>query len=331
MWAYLVRRLLYYIPLYLCILMVLMLLLRLDQDSAIAARLGKNATPETIATVKQAMDLDKPFFIQYANFLGDVFTLSFDQRSWDQSLPVGEMIRKAIPPTLMITIPSLAFTAVISVCIGLVCSFNRGRWLDRWLMIAAVLGMSVSYLVYIIIGQYFGAYILGQEMGLTPFEIEGYEAVFPPLEGAEGGAWVPGNWVKYCALPVIIGVIVAMGYDTRFYRAVMVEECARDYIVTATAKGATSKKIMFVHMLKNAMIPIVTRVMISLPFLIAGSILVEYYFSIPGMGRTMIDAINSKDFPVVQATVSVFAAFVIITVILTDVCYAIVDPRVRLS
>ena len=132
-------------------------------------------------------------------------------------------------------------------------------------------------------------------------------------------------------LPVIIGVIVAMGYDTRFYRAVMVEECSRDYITTALAKGATSKKIMFVHMLKNALIPIITRVMISLPFLIAGSILVEYYFSIPGMGRTMIQAIKSQDFPVVQATVSVFAAFVIVSVILTDVLYAIVDPRVRLS
>ncbi|GJM18067.1 MAG: hypothetical protein DHS20C14_02800 [Phycisphaeraceae bacterium] len=331
MWAYLVRRLLYYIPLYLCILLVLMLLLRIDVDSAVAGQLGKQATPEQIQLKKDKMGLNDPFYKQYAMFLGDVFTLSFDQRSWEQELPVGEMIRKALPPTLMITLPSLAFTAVISIAVGLVCSFNRGRFLDRGLMIAAVLGMSVSYLVYIIIGQYFGAYVLGQQHGITPFEIEGYEAVFPPIEGSDGAWFVPGNWIKYCALPVIIGVGVAMGYDTRFYRAVMVEECARDYIVTATAKGATSKKIMFVHMLKNAMIPIVTRIMISLPFLIAGSILVEMYFSIPGMGRTMITAINGKDFPVVQATVAVFAAFVIVTVILTDVCYAIVDPRVRLS
>ncbi|MEZ6319299.1 MAG: ABC transporter permease [Phycisphaerales bacterium] len=331
MWSYLVRRLLYYIPLYLCILLALMLLLRIDVDSAVAAQLGKNATPESIAATKQSMGLDQPFYKQYGNFLWDVVTLSFDQRSWDQKRPVGEMIRDAIPPTMMITIPELLITAVISIAVGLVCSFNRGRLLDRTLMIAAVLGMSVSYLVYIIIGQYFGAYVLGQRMGITPFEIEGYSPIFPPLEGG-GGAWFePGNWVKYCALPVIIGVIVAMGYDTRFYRAVMVEECTRDYITTAVAKGATAKKIMFVHMLKNAMIPIVTRVMISLPFLIAGEILVEMYFNVPGMGRTMINAIISRDFPVVQATVAVFAAVVIITVILTDVCYAIVDPRVRLS
>ena len=332
MWAYLVRRVLYYIPLYLSILLAVMLLLRVNADSAVAARLGKNATPETIEGFRKDMGLDQPIYKQYMTFLGDVVTLRFEQRSWDQDLPVGEMVRRAIPPTLMITIPELTITAAISIAIGLVCSYNRGRWLDRGLMFIAVLGMSVSHLVFIILGQYLGAYVLGQRMGLTPFAVSGYEPVFGALEGRpEAGLFVPGNWVRFCALPVIIGVLVAVGYDTRFYRAVMVEEGTRDYITTAVAKGATARKIMFVHMLKNAMIPIITRVMISMPFLIAGSILVEFYFGIPGMGRTMIDAINAKDFPVVQATVAVFAAFVIITVILTDVLYALVDPRVRLS
>jgi peptide/nickel transport system permease protein len=142
---------------------------------------------------------------------------------------------------------------------------------------------------------------------------------------------LPERWAHYCLLPVIISVIVSMGYDTRFYRAVMVEESARDYITTARAKGASKSKIMFVHMLKNAMIPIITRVVISLPFLIAGSILVENYFGIPGMGRTLIQAVNSKDFPVIQAFTAVFAALYIVTIILTDVLYAWFDPRVRLS
>lgn len=332
MWAYFVRRLLYYFPLYLAILLVVMLLLRINQDQAVAMQLGKNPTPESIEATREGLGLDKPFVLQYWNFLVDTFTLRFEVRSWDQKRPVGEMIRAAIPPTLMITIPSLAFTAVISIAIGLVCSFTRGRWLDQTLMFGAVLGMSVSYLVYIILGQYFGAFVLGQNLGLTPFEIEGYEAVFGALEGrSDTGVFVPGNWLRYCALPVLIGVIVAMGYDTRFYRAVMVEECTRDYITTARAKGATAGKIMFVHMLKNAMIPIVTRVMITLPFMITGSILVEVYFNIPGMGRTMINAINARDFPVVQATVAVLAAAVILTVILQDIVYALVDPRVKLS
>lgn len=279
---------------------------------------------------------------QYATFIWSIVTLDLSERSWEIKRPVGELIASAIPPTLFITVPSLVITATISIGIGLVCSFQRGRWLDRSLMILAVLGMSVSYLVYIIIGQYFGAFVLSEDWGIKLFEIHGYEKVMGIRDSSGAGDlpvwwnprdWLlsPGRWVKYCMLPVLIGVIVAMGYDTRFYRAVMVEESGRDYIITARAKGATAKKIMFVHMLKNAMIPIITRVMITLPFLITGSILVEMYFGIPGMGRTMITAINSKDFPIVQATVAFFAGVVILTVILTDVLYALVDPRVRLT
>lgn len=167
-------------------------------------------------------------------------------------------------------------------------------------------------------GQYFGAYKLNQWLGWELFAVSGYEP----------GLW---NWPHYCLLPVLISVIVAMGYDTRFYRAAMVEETGRDYIVTARAKGAGQAKVMFVHMLKNAMIPIITRVMITLPFLIAGSIVTEMYFNIPGMGLRLISAIEAKDFPVVQCFAAIFAALFIVTNILTDVLYALVDPRVRLS
>ncbi len=339
MWAYVIRRIVYFIPVYLGIIFLVMAMLRINDP--VYAYLGKNASEMEIQQTRERFGLDRPFIVQYADFVWDVARFDFSQRSWEQKRPVGQMIASAIPPTLFITVPSLILTATISIAIGLICSFNRGRWLDQSLMVLAVLGMSISYLVYIILGQYFGAYVLGQDMGLTPFEIEGYEPVVGLRQAAEGssshwwnlGDWVftPMNWVKYCMLPVIIGVIVAMGYDTRFYRAVMVEESGRDYIVTARAKGATAKKIMFVHMLKNAMIPIITRVMITLPFLITGSILVEQFFGIPGMGRTLITAITSKDFPVVQATVAFFAGIVILTVILTDVLYALVDPRVRLS
>src|SRR6185436_16426311 len=163
----------------------------------------------------------------------------------------------------------------------------RGGAVDRTLMLLAVLGMSVSYLVYVILGQYFGAALLNKKLGYELFAIQGYK---PGIE----------HWAHFCALPVIIGVVVAVGFDTRYYRAVMVEETSRDYIATAKAKGATKPKIMFVHMLKNAMIPIITRVMITLPFLIEGSIVLESYFNIPGMGKTMIEAISHKDFPVIQ-------------------------------
>ena len=316
MWAYIFRRVVYNIPVYLGIVLLVMLLLRVNDP--VYAYLGKNATPEQIELLREDMGLKEPFFVQYARFLGDIFTLSFDDRSWDQKRPVGSMIRDAIPPTLAITLPQLVITAGLSIVAGLISSFFRGRWIDRGLVLVMVLGMSVSYLVYIILGQYFGAFWLSDRLGVEIFAIEGYE---PGLR----------HWTHCCALPVAIGVVVAMGYDTRFYRAVMVEESGKDYIVTAMSKGVGKRRIMFVHMLKNAMIPIVTRVMITLPFVITGSILLEMYFGIPGMGRTLINAVNANDFPVIQAFAALFAALFIVSLILTDVCYALVDPRVRLS
>ena len=129
----------------------------------------------------------------------------------------------------------------------------------------------------------------------------------------------------------MISVIVSMGYDTRFYRAVMVEETQAEYITTARAKGASRIKIMFVHMLRNAMIPIITRVMITLPFLVTGSILLEQFFGIPGMGYTLLSAITNGDFPVVEVFTAVFAGLFILSLIATDILYALFDPRVRLQ
>lgn len=314
MWPFIFRKLVYNVPVYLGIILLVMLALRVHNP--VHGFLGKNAKPSDIEKKMQQVGLDRPFYVQYF-----VFLKSFDlaTESWDQpGRTVGEMLTTSIRPSLAITLPALLLATFISVCIGLISSYFRGRPVDRTLVVLAVLGMSVSFLVYIILGQYFGAYRLNEKLGFEIFAIEGYETGI-------------GNWVHYCLLPVLISVIVAMGYDTRFYRAVMVEESQRDYIVTAQAKGASKAKIMFVHMLKNAMIPIITRFVISLPFLIMGSILLETYFGIPGMGRTLINAVRARDFPVVQAFTAVFAALYIVTIILTDVLYALVDPRVRLS
>jgi len=325
MWAYILRKILYNIPVYLGIILLLMVLLRVNDP--VYAFLGKSASPEQIQVKRHEMGLDRPFLAQYRDFVWDILRMDFSQRSWEQKRPVGQMIRKAVGPSLAITAPSLFLTAIISVTIGLIASFYRGRSVDRTLMLLAVLGMCVSYLVYIILGQYFGAYWPRKALGTSVFAV----SVDATVGDEAGYFFVPANWVRFCMLPVLINLVVAMGYDTRFYRAVMVEEGTRDYIITAKAKGASKRKIMFVHMLKNAMIPIVTRVMITLPFLITGSILVEMYFGIPGMGRTLINAINAKDFPVIQAITALLAAVMIVTVILTDVLYALLDPRVRLQ
>jgi len=330
MWVYIVRRVLYNIPVYLGILLLVMAALRVNDP--VYAYLGKSATVEQIETKRVNMGLDRAFPIQYYSFVKNLVTLDFSARSWDQNLPVSRIVSDAVPATAMITAPALFITASISITIGLICSFYRGQKIDQLLLILAVIGMSISFLVYIIMGQYIGGYLYGGKNGFLPFETDGYKTALSTLT-----YWrtepinAIDDWLKFCGLPVLISVIVSMGYDTRFYRAVMVEETGKDYITTARAKGATNRKIMFVHMLKNAMIPIITRIMISLPFLIVGSILTEVYFGIPGMGRTLITAITSKDFPVVEYMSAIFAAVVIGTVILTDVLYAVVDPRVRLS
>jgi peptide/nickel transport system permease protein len=374
MWAYILRRLLYNIPVYLGIILLLMALLRVNNP--VYAYLGKSPSDAQIAALTQQMGLDRPFLpisitfpkpetasrlafwkwdvgfhhprrTQYGDFLIRLVRLDFSEPSWEQKRPVGSMLKNAVGPSLSVTVPTLIITASLAISIALISAFTRGRATDRTLMIFAVIGMSISVLVFIILGQYFGAYWLNGQLDRSIFAISGYQP-WIRWSSIDLGALTlferslslgipypsyfrPQIWAHYCLLPVLIGVVVSMGYDTRFYRAVMVEECNRDYIVTARAKGATEKKIMFVHMLKNAMIPVITRIMITLPFLIVGSILIEYYFNIPGMGRTLITAINSKDFPVIQAFTAVFAAVVIASNILTDVLYALVDPRVRLS
>ncbi len=323
MWNYIVRRLLYNIPVYLGIILLLMALLRVGAADPAYTFLGKNAEPGDLERIRQQLGLDKPFLVQYFHFLWDVLTLNFEQESWGRpGRTVGEMLSTAYIPTLMITVPGLMITATISICVALISAFNRGRFADRILMVAAVVGMSVSFLVYIIVGQYYGAFQLKEWVGTEVFAIEGFDM--------EKNGFISG-WLTYCALPVIISVIVAMGYDTRFYRAVMVEESTKDYMVTAKAKGAGRRKVMFVHMLKNAMIPIITRIMTTLPFLIVGSVLLEYYFNIPGMGNRLLGAIADKDFPVIQTFTAIFAVVFILSNILTDVLYALVDPRVRLQ
>ncbi|MEM7166199.1 MAG: ABC transporter permease [Planctomycetota bacterium] len=319
MWGYIVRRILINIPVFLGILLVVFIALRSGPPPE-DAYLGKHSSEEQKRLFREKAGLDKPLLVQYGTFVWNVVRLDFEAESWDhRGKRVIDKLKDAVMPTLWLTVPSLIITTILAISIGLISSFYRGRLPDRILMLIAVLGMCISYLVYIIFGQYWGASLLNEAIAPRKlFEIEGYE---------------PGisNWFRFCMLPVMINVIVALGYDTRYYRAVMVEECNRDYITTAVAKGASTRKVMFVHMLKNAMIPIITRIMITLPFLIAGSLLIEYYFNIPGMGRVLISSIHSKDFPVVEVFTAIFAVVFIATNILTDVLYALVDPRVRLQ
>jgi peptide/nickel transport system permease protein len=334
MWSYVLRRVLYNIPIFLGIILLLMVLLRVNDP--VYAQLSKNATQAEIELKRKELGVDRPLLIQFAEFMlpiewkdeGIEWTgsvLGLNQRSWYREDTVKNIVAPSVMPSMSITVPALVLSTVLSIGVGLISAANRGRMIDRTLVFLAVIGMSVSFLVFIILGQYFGAFWLTKQLGFEVFAVRGYEGKFPQT-------WnLPMNWAKYCLLPVLISVIVTLGYDTRFYRSVIVEQSTSDYIRTARAKGCPERTVMVKHLLRNAMIPIITRVMITLPFVVVGSLLLEVYFSIPGLGQTLYTHVTNKDFPVTQTIVAVLAIIFIASNILTDVLYALVDPRVRLS
>jgi peptide/nickel transport system permease protein len=311
MWPYIIRRMLWGIPILFGVTFMVFMGLHVMKGSPAAAFVGKAATQEQIDQFDEKNGFDKSYPAQYWDYVGEVVTMDFG-RSWKTDRPVSEMIADGAGKSVSLTMPALVFTSLISICLALIASFFRGRKLDRGVMLLAVMGMSISFLVYIVVLQYLLAFLL------PLFQIHGYEPGF-------GERW------QFLVLPIMIQVIVGMGYDTRFYRSVFVEEVNKDHITTAYAKGASKRRVMFVHVLKNALIPIITRIMISIPFLVTGSLLLEQFFGIPGIGSMLLAALDTDDFPVIKALSVLISIIFIISTILNDVLYAVVDPRVRLK
>jgi peptide/nickel transport system permease protein len=220
--------------------------------------------------------------------------------------PVSALLKQGVIPSLSLTIPIFFIGMVASISLSLICAFFRDTWVDRFFVLTSVALMSINYLVYIVAAQYWLAF----RKGLFP--VWGYE-----------------SW-RYLALPVLIGVISGLGANVRFYRTIMLDEMYKDYIRTAFAKGVSRARVLFVHVLKNAMIPIITNVVMAIPFLYTGSLLLESFFGIPGLGYLSISAINSSDIDVVRALVLIGALLFVAANLLTDLCYALVDPRVKL-
>jgi peptide/nickel transport system permease protein len=222
------------------------------------------------------------------------------------------MIKEGAIPSLTLSVPAFLVTLVTSLSISLMVAFFRGKMVDKVAVFLCVSLMSISSLAYILFFQWF----LGYKQGWFP--IAGYESGFP-------------DFLEYIILPLIIWLILSLGPDVRFYRTVILDEIYQDYVRTARAKGVSEKIILFKHVLKNAMIPIITSVVIQLPFLILGALLLETFFSIPGLGSMTLEAINSSDFPVIKAMTILSALAYILFSVITDVLYTVVDPRVRLS
>jgi peptide/nickel transport system permease protein len=310
--SYIIRRILYGIPIVLGTTLLLFIIFNVlpGQDPALQLA-GKHATPETIASIRAELGIDKPLPVQFGNLLKDVVTFDFG-RSYATKQRVADMILDGAGPSFSLVAPPFFLTALIALIIGIFVSVYRGTWVDRWIIAIAVAGQSVSILVYILYFQYFFAFKLGW------FPISGYD---PSLTG---------RW-QYLMLPGIILMLVGLAPSIRFYRTVVLDELYQDYVRTARAKGLTGSAVLFKHVLKNAMIPIITDLVIQLPFLILGALTLESFFGIPGTGDLLVRAIANNDRPVMIAeTVLGTIAFVTFNII-SDILYALVDPRVQLK
>jgi peptide/nickel transport system permease protein len=272
---------------------------------------GKHATAERVEAIRAELGLDRSKPEQYLFFLKQIVTLDFG-RSWSTKQEIGTMIGDGISATICLTAPP--FIASIVFCIGLAlfAAYFRGTIFDKGVVVTCLGLMSISSLVYILALQYLLAFKAGV------FPISGWDP-----------SW-SGRW-EYLVLPWIIMFVLTLGPNILVYRSVILDEAYQDYVRTAKAKGLSSQSVFARHVLKNAMIPIITVVVIEMPFLITGSVLVENFFGIPGLGGMVIKALNESDFPVVKAMTVIMSFAYMFFNLLSDILYSVVDPRIKLS
>jgi peptide/nickel transport system permease protein len=325
MFAYIIRRVAYAIPILIGVNLLTFYLFFVVNTPDDMARLHlgvKRVTPEAIEKWKTERGYNKPLLYNTDSngsgaltdtifFEKSVRLFAFDFGYSDDGRDIGHDIRQRMKPSLAIAIPMLLLGLLINITFALLMAFFRGTYVDVSGVILCVVLMSISVMFYIIGGQF----LLGKLLRLMP------------ISGYDGGL----DALKFLVLPVIIGVIGGIGGGSRLYRSFFLEEAGKDFVRTARAKGLKEYRVLFRHVLKNAMVPIVTGVVVVLPSLFLGSLLLESFFAIPGLGSYTIDAINRQDFAIVRAMVFLGSVLYIIGLILVDVAYTLVDPRVRLA
>lgn len=319
MLAYLVRRLAYGFVVVLGVLLVLYALFFLitKPDDIARRALGEKAMPAAIEQWKKNHGYDRPLYPKAGaltdNLLVDHFrrmlTFDFGRSDADDS-PIIDRISSGMKPSLLLTAPAFLIGLVLSVTLSLIVALFRETYIDRTGLILSVLGMSIPALLYIIGGQF----LLGKL--LRWFPISGWDSD-------------PSVVARFLWLPVTVAVIGGLGRSVRFYRTVFVEEIHKDYVRTAWAKGCGEGRVMGKHVLRNGMIPILTDVVVEIPFLFTGALLTEAFFGIPGLGSLTVDAIFGNDFSTLRTMVYIGSLLFILGQILTDVGYTLVDPRVR--
>jgi peptide/nickel transport system permease protein len=316
--AYIFRRLISVLPISLGVLLVTFLLFRVIGGNPAYRIAGKNATPAKIAQITHDRGYDQPYFLNLKDFPRQLFHAQFPRlvrsmlrgdfgESITNKMRVSELLRAGLLPSLCVTTPLFILDLGLAVGLALLAAYFRGTWIDRSLVVGAVMAMSVSEIVYIMIAQYW----LASEWRLFP------------VWGFEGP--------QYLVLPVLIGVAAGVGGSLRFYRTVMLDEIYQDYVRTARAKGVSPPRVLFHHVLRNALIPILTNVIVALPFLYTGALLLESFFGIPGLGRLLVTSISNGDEDIIFAETFIGAILFVLANTATDIAYTWADPRIRLK
>ncbi|MCB0419696.1 MAG: ABC transporter permease [Bdellovibrionales bacterium] len=299
------------IPILFGVTVITFLLFNVAAGNPAAMALGNHASAERIAQLERELGLDKPLIYQYFDFVKQVLTFDFG-RSWSTKQTISSMILSGVGASLSLTVPSFFITLLITVSISLLLTQFRGSVIDKSVIVVCLAALSISSLVYILFFQY----------------MFGYKVALFPINGWDP-SWV-GRW-EYLTLPIIIFVVIQVGSNMLYYRTIFLDEIFQDYVRTAKAKGLSQKVILFKHVLRNAMVPIITLIVIQMPFLILGSLLLESFFGIPGVGGLVVRAINSSDFPVVKAMTVISSILYMIFQLLSDLLYAVVDPKIQLK
>ena len=312
MTAYLLRRLWQMIPTLAGIVLLVFALFNWVGGDPAYVLAGKITSPDEIENIRRQLGVDQPYGTQLWIFVKEIAAADFGA-SWSTGEPVSHILATRLGPSLTVLVPLLALETLLAIGLALAVAYVRGSLTDRIVMIACTVGLSISILVYIIVFQYVFAYTLGW------FPVQGW------------GHGLGENLFRYAALPILIGLAVGIAPNLRLYRTFFLDEIDQDYVRTARAKGLSEHRILWVHVLRNASIPIITHLMAALPGLLLGSFLVERFFAIPGIGREVILAVERSDFPVIKA-ITVYVAFAtVLANLLADLMYKAADPRVELG
>jgi peptide/nickel transport system permease protein len=312
MWGFVGKRIVATIPVMIVVALAVFLLLRLSPGDPAAIIAGDYATADQVAKIRAQLGLDQPIHVQFVRWMlqllrGDLGVSIFS------NLPVTTLIAQRIEPTLMLALTTIVFSVVVAVPLGVLAAWKAGTFVDRAVMVFAVVGFSVPVFV---LGYFL---IYGLALGLRWFPVQGYRSPFDSLP----------LFFAHITLPTLTLSAVYVALVARITRASVLEVLEEDYIRTARAKGQIEHKVLFIHALRNAAVPIITVIGLGIAFLIGGVVVTESVYNIPGLGRLVVDAVLKRDYPIIQGLILFFAFVYIVLNLMIDIAYTVIDPRIR--